>query len=198
VVLSSGTYAFLISLIFVATAIFYFLEGIEDLARLYLVLATYALVLSYYLIKALYYLRHKATFNVVIFAFSLPLTPFLLLLASQFFLTEEILESFIFMSVLLSTTYLEQTIVLHFGFLDIFLLPVYFFSFYLLLRTHLRYPVIRYRGYSTKGFSPKFTVVFLTVVITSCAILLLPLYSNLLLFYYGITYLLLSIIGMLA
>lgn len=193
--LSSGTTAFLSSLGLVAVSIFFFLQDQEDIARLFLVLAAYVFVLLFFLLKALYYTRHGATFNVFVFVVLLPLSPIALIAIQNILLTSVMQEDMLILTMNLQLRWINESLELLTLAIEVLLLPIYYFSLFLVLRTHLRYPVIRLQGHSIRGLSPRFSGFLLTILIPLAFVILAVIYSNLLFLIFGITFFLTSASG---
>ncbi len=153
---SAGNTSFFISLIFVGFAIFNFLEGEDEIGRLFLMLATLTFFFLYYAFKSVYYLKYRATFNEVGFVVFLPHIPLFFGFFSRIF---SVSPPNIFVADISGAIQLS----LFYNFVDIFSIPFYLFSLFLLQRTFLRYPFIRLKGHSTDGFSATTTGFLLTL-----------------------------------
>lgn len=155
------TYSFLIGLGFVGAALFNFIEDNNDDGRSFLFLALITFLAAYYILKTLFYLRHQATFNEVSFVIFLP---FSILLQ---FIVKTILE--VEFEELFSVNIVgvgEKDYNLSVDIFDLGLIPYFFFSSFLLLRTYLRYPFIRIHGHSDRGLPAKFVGLILSLSVS--------------------------------
>lgn len=155
------TYSFLIGLGFVGASLYNFIEDNNEDGRFYLFLSLIAFLASYYILKTLYYLRHQATFNEVSFVVFMPVS-ILIQFVVKTILEVEFEELFSVNIIGLG----ENDIELSVDIFDLGLIPYFVFSVFLLLRTYLRYPFIRLRGHSERGFPPKFLGLLLSVTIS--------------------------------
>ena len=177
--------AFLLSLSLVGVSIYFFIEDNDSDGKLFLFLAIYVFITLFYVFRSFYYLRHQATFNEVIFVFILPIIPVLLILAQMAFGLEAL---FVISSGSFSTESINYTFYVEM--MDFLLVPYYILSTYVLFRTFIRYPFIRFRATSEKGIPPKFAGFLLTLLIPTLYILTSLLYfEDFFLVIFGIIYL---------
>jgi len=157
-------------------------------------LAIFAFVSFFYIFRSMYYLKHKATFNEFIFVFVLPLIPALVLLAQMLFGINEL------STLILSTGEITSDFVdyeFYINVIDLLLLPYYLASNFLLFRTFVRYPFIRFRGTSERGLPPKFAGFLLMILIPALYIITSLLYfNNLFLLIFGMLYFYLGTIAL--
>jgi ABC-type multidrug transport system permease subunit len=142
--------SFFTALPLLGVAIYFFIEDNNDLGRFFSFLAIYVLLTVFYVIRSMFYLKHKATFNEFIYVFLLPIVPVLILLFQKLIIINEdyILSTGNFTTSSFSYTYYISTF-------DFLLLPFYLFSTFLLFRTFIRYPFIRFRSTREKGEKEK-------------------------------------------
>ncbi|MHA2250025.1 MAG: hypothetical protein ACXAD7_06670 [Candidatus Kariarchaeaceae archaeon] len=189
------TLAFLIGLILIGVSIFMFLEERDDDARLYLFLAIYAYIGFFYLLKALYYLRHRATFNEISFVVGLAIVPVIIISLGRVTEFDELYSSDLLMA---QITLPSQTFEFSLSLSSLLAIPYFFFSLYLLLRSFIRYQFIRWKGHSKSG--PPATLVGLLLAVTmgiSYLVLSIVL-GDLLLGIFGFMYAVVGIFGFLA
>ena len=183
--LSHAAGSFFTSLPLVGVSIYFFIEHDDFLGRLFSFLAIYVFITLFYIIRGLFYLKHKATFNEFIYVFILPIVPVLILLAQMLLGINDayIISTGGFTTSSFSYTYYINTI-------DFILLPYYLFSTFLLFRTFIRYPFIRFGSTSEKGMHPKLAGILLMLVIPTIYIVSSLFYfENLFLLISGIIYL---------
>ncbi len=186
------TWSFFLSLSLVGVSIYYFIEGDNQMGRLFVFLSIFAFLSFFYIFRSLYYLKHKATFNEFIFVFVLPLIPALVLLAQKLFGIDAM---FILSTGELTTGFIDYEF--YINAVDLMLLPYYLASNFLLFRTFVRYPFIRFRGTSEKGFPPKFAGFLLMIIIPTLNIVSSLLYfNNLFLLIFGMIYFYLGTIAL--
>ena len=179
------TSSFLTSLSLVGVSIYHFIEGDDFLGRVYIFLAIYVFITLFYIIRSFFYLKHKATFNEFIFVFILPIIPVLILLVQMLFGINN--------AYIVSTgNFVTESInyVFYINMVDFLLLPYYLFSNFLLFRTFIRYPFIRFRSTSEKGIPPKFAGFLLMLIIpTAYIVTSITYFQNLFLLVFGMIYL---------
>lgn len=185
------TISFLVSLGFIGGAIYHFLESNDSQAKLFLLLALMAFLGVYYLLKTLYYMKHHATFNEISFVVFLPLAPVVQIVVKDLI---EVSMTHLF-SIQLAGT--GSNIRLEVDVLDVILIPYFFFSLFLLLRSYLRYPFIRFRGHSKDGVSARFVAIILSagipILYGMLGILML---SNFMLLFFAIVYAIFGVVGL--
>lgn len=181
--------AFIVTLGFLGVSIYQFLEDDPSSGRFWLMLAALSFFFAFFFFRALYYIRYRATFNDVGFVFLLPHVPALFAFFSRIFLTE--VEDALVLEIVA-----PFRMRLFANFIDLFSLPFYVFSLFLLLRTHLRYPFIRLTGHATDGLSSRLVALYMTLeipfVYTAVAFLFIP---NLSLLLFAVCYLVVGFIG---
>jgi hypothetical protein len=181
---SQITGSFLASLSLVGVSIYYFIENENMLGRVYIFLAVYAFITLFYILRSIYYLRHKATFNEIIFVFILPLIPVIILYAQM---GVGINDMFVVLTGTINTDY--SSFDFNINMFDLLLLPYYLASNFLLFRSLIRYPFIRFRGTSEKGIPPKLMGVILILLIPALYIASSLTYlNNIFLLIFGVTY----------
>ena len=186
------TWSFFLSLSLVGVSIYYFIEGDGQMGRLFVFLAIFAFVSFFYIFRSMYYLKHKATFNEFIFVFVLPLVPALVLLAQKLFGIDAM---FILSTGELTTSFIDYDF--YINAVDLMLLPYYLASNFLLFRTFVRYPFIRFRGTSEKGLPPKFAGFILMILVPTLNIVSSIFYfNNLFLLIFGMIYFYLGTIAL--
>ena len=186
------TWSFFLSLSLVGVSIYYFIEGDGQMGRLFVFLAIFAFLSFFYIFRSMYYLKHKATFNEFIFVFVLPLIPALILLAQKLFGIDAM---FILSTGELTTSFIDYEF--YINAVDLMLLPYYLASNFLLFRTFVRYPFIRFRGTSEKGIPPKLSGFLLMILIPTLNIVSSLLYfNNLFLLVFGMIYFYLGTIAL--
>ena len=151
------TGSFITSLSLVGVSIYYFIEGNDELGKFFIFLSIYVFISLFYIIRSLFYLKHKATFNEFIYVFILPVIPVLILLAQMLFEVNNL--GIVHISWFPDESFKEINAV------DFLLLPYYLYSTFLLFRTFIRYPFIRFRSTSEKGMNPKFAGALLMLII---------------------------------
>ena len=188
------TGSFFLSLSMVGVSIYYFIEGNSDMGKLFVFLAIYVFISFFYVFRSLYYLKHKATFNEFIYVFVIPIIPVLIILAQVLFKIHE-------MPILLlseggiSTDWIDYSF--YINVIDLLLLPYYLSSNFLLFRSLIRYPFIRFRGTSEKGMNPKFSGFLLMILIPVLYITTaLTYFNNFFLLLFGIIYFYLGTIAL--
>ncbi|MHA1954736.1 MAG: hypothetical protein ACW96U_12400 [Candidatus Heimdallarchaeaceae archaeon] len=178
------TWSFFLSLSLVGVSIYYFIEGDGQMGRLFVFLAIFAFLSFFYIFRSMYYLKHKATFNEFIFVFVLPLIPTLILLAQKLFGIDAM---FVLSTGELTTSFIDYEF--YINAVDLMLLPYYLASNFLLFRTFVRYPFIRFRSTSEKGITPKLSGFLLMILIPTLYIVSSLLYfNNLFLLVFGMIY----------
>ncbi len=178
------TTAFLLSLILVGVAIFFFIENDNFKGRFFVFLAIYTFISLFYLFRSLYYLRYKATFNEILFVVFIPLVPIILVLAQHIF---QIHDAFIVFAGFFSSE--NGTYNFFINSVDFLLIPYYLSSNYLIFRTFIRYPFIRFTATSESGLPSKLIGFLLVVTIPILYILTSIFYfENLFLVIFGIIY----------
>jgi len=183
-ILTHITGSFFLSLSLVGVSIYYFIEGDNMMGRLFVFLAIYVFISFFYVFRSLYYLRHKATFNEFIFVYVLPIIPVLILFAQSMF---GITDMFVLSTGVISTDWIDYSF--YINAVDMLLLPYYLASNYLLFRSLIRYPFIRFRGTSEKGMNPKFSGFLLMILIPTLYIAsTLTYFNNFFLLLFGIIY----------
>ena len=186
------TWSFFLSLSLVGVSIYYFIEGDGQMGRLFVFLAIFAFLSFFYIFRSMYYLKHKATFNEFIFVFVLPLIPALILLAQKLFGIDAM---FVLSTGELTTSFIDYEF--YINAVDLMLLPYYLASNFLLFRTFVRYPFIRFRGTSEKGIPPKLSGFLLMILIPTLYIVSSLLYfNNLFLLVFGMIYFYLGTIAL--
>ena len=186
------TWSFLLSLSLVGVSIYYFIEGDNQMGRLFVFLAIFAFLSFFFLFRSMYYLKHKATFNEFIFVFVLPMLPALILLAQKLFGIDAM---FVLSTGDLTTSFIDYEF--YINAVDLMLLPYYLASNFLLFRTFVRYPFIRFRGTSEKGIPPKLSGFLLMILIPTLNIVSSLLYfNNLFLLVFGMIYFYLGTIAL--
>ncbi|MCG3227584.1 MAG: hypothetical protein H7645_11760 [Candidatus Heimdallarchaeota archaeon] len=186
------TWSFFLSLSLVGVSIYYFIEGDNQMGRLFVFLAIFAFLSFFYIFRSMYYLKHKATFNEFIFVFVLPMIPALILLAQKLFGIDAM---FILSTGELTTSFIDYEF--YINAVDLMLLPYYLASNFLLFRTFVRYPFIRFRGTSEKGIPPKLSGFLLMMLIPALNIISSLLYfNNLFLLVFGMIYFYLGTIAL--
>jgi hypothetical protein len=176
------TASFITSLSLVGVSIYYFIEGNVDLGKFFIFLSIYVFISLFYVIRSLFYLKHKATFNEFIYVFILPIVPVLILLAQILFGVNDF--GIVTISGFPDESFREINAV------DFLLLPYYLYSTFLLFRTFIRYPFIRFRSTSEKGTNPKFAGFLLMLIIPTIYIVTSVTYfENFFLLISGIIYL---------
>jgi hypothetical protein len=186
------TWSFLLSLSLVGVSIYYFIEGENQMGRLFVFLAIFAFFSFFYIFRSMYYLKHKATFNEFIFVFVLPLVPAIVLLAQKLFGIDAM---FVLSTGELTTSFIDYEF--YINAVDIMLLPYYLASNFLLFRTFVRYPFIRFRATSEKGFPPKLAGFLLMIIVPALNIITSILYfNNLFLLIFGMIYFYLGTIAL--
>lgn len=186
------TWSFFLSLSLVGVSIYYFIEGDGQMGRLFVFLAIFAFLSFFYIFRSMYYLKHKATFNEFIFVFVLPLIPALILLAQKLFGIDAM---FVLSTGELTTSFIDYEF--YINAVDLMLFPYYLASNFLLFRTFVRYPFIRFRGTSEKGIPPKLSGFFLMILIPALNIISSLLYfNNLFLLVFGMIYFYLGTIAL--
>ena len=187
------TGSFITSLSLVGVSIYYFIEGNVDLGKFFIFLAIYVFITLFYIIRSLFYLKHKATFNEFIYVFVLTIVPVLILLAQMLF---GINDAYIVSTGSFTTGSLSY--IYYINVIDFLLLPYYLSSTFLLFRTFIRYPFIRFRSTSEKGMNPKFAGVLLMLIIPTIYIVTSVTYfENFFLLISGIIYLYSAIMAIL-
>ena len=192
------TGSFFLSLSLVGVSIYYFIEGNSDFGKLFVFLAIYVFISFFYVFRSLYYLRHKATFNEFIFVYVLPVIPVLILLAQMLFGINEMFtinDAFVLSTGVISTDWIDYSFSINV--VDMLLLPYYLASNFLLFRSLIRYPFIRFRGTSEKGMNPKFSGFMLMLLIPALYIASALTYiNNFFLLLFGIIYFYLGTIAL--
>ena len=179
--------SFLASLSLVGVSIYYFIEGDNFMGRLFIFLAIYVFISLFYMIRSFFYMKHKATFNEFIFVFILPIIPVLILLTYILFDLNTAVEYIVSTGTFVSG---ELNYVFTINMVDFLLLPYYLFSTFLLFRTFIRYPFIRFRSTSEKGMPPKLAGVLLMLMIPAIYLITsITYFENLFLLIFGIIYL---------
>ena len=187
------TISFLVSLGFIGGAIYHFLESNDSQAKLFLLLALMAFLGVYYVLKTLFYMKHHATFNEISFVVFLPLAPVVQIVIKDLI---EVSMTHLF-SIQLAGT--GPNLRLEVDILDVILIPYFFFSLFLLLRSYLRYPFIRFRGHSKDGVSARFVALILSIGIPILyGILALILLNNFMLLFFALVYAIVGILGLFA
>ncbi|MCG3220832.1 MAG: hypothetical protein H7641_05570 [Candidatus Heimdallarchaeota archaeon] len=162
------------------------------MGRLFVFLAIFAFLSFFFLFRSMYYLKHKATFNEFIFVFVLPMLPALILLAQKLFGIDAM---FVLSTGDLTTSFIDYEF--YINAVDLMLLPYYLASNFLLFRTFVRYPFIRFRGTSEKGIPPKLSGFLLMILIPTLNIVSSLLYfNNLFLLVFGMIYFYLGTIAL--
>ena len=188
------TGSFFLSLSMVGASIYYFIEGNSDMGKLFVFLAIYVFISFFYVFRSLYYLKHKATFNEFIYVFVLPIIPVLIILAQVLFKIHE-MPSLLLSTGGISTNWIDYSF--YINVVDILLLPYYLASNFLLFRSLIRYPFIRFRGTSEKGMNPKFSGFLLMILIPVLYIATaLTYFNNFFLLLFGIIYFYLGTIAL--
>jgi len=182
--LSHLTASFFISLSLVGVSIYYFIEGDNLMGKVFVFIAIFVFISFYFVFRSIYYLRHKATFNEIIYVFILPIIPVLILFAQMMFNFNDI---FLLSTGEISTNGFNYDY--YITIIDILLLPYYLASNFLLFRTFIRYPFIRFRGTSEKGIPPKLAGLILMIAIPALYIASsLTYFHNFFLLIFGIIY----------
>ena len=186
------TSSFLVSLSLIGVSIYHFIEGDNFLGRVFIFLAIYVFITLFYIIRSFFYLKHKATFNEFIFVFILPIIPVLILLAQVLL---DINNAYIVSTGDFVTERINY--VFYINMVDFLLLPYYLFSNFLLFRTFIRYPFIRFKSTSEKGIPPKFAGFLLMLIIpTAYIVTSITYFQNLFLLIFGIIYLYSALIAL--
>ncbi len=146
--------------------------------------------LAYYLLKSLYFMRYRATFNEVTFVVILPHVPLLFAFFSSIFdVTIDPITSVSVKGAISLSLYSD--------FIDLVSLPLYIFSLFVLMRTFLRYPFIRLYGHSTNGFPSRVVGLALTLEVPFVyAFAVFAFLPNLSLLMFSITFLLIGFLSM--
>ena len=188
------TSSFFLSLSMVGVSIYYFIEGNSDMGKLFVFLAIYVFISFFYVFRSLYYLRHKATFNEFIYVFVLPIIPVLIILAQVLFKIHE-MSPLLLSTGVINTDWIDYTF--YINVVDVLLLPYYLASNFLLFRSLIRYPFIRFRGTSERGMNPKFSGFLLMILIPVLYIATaLTYFNNFFLLLFGIIYFYLGTIAL--
>ena len=162
------------------------------MGRLFVFLAIFAFLSFFFIFRSMYYLKHKATFNEFIFVFVLPMLPALILLAQRLFGIDAM---FVLSTGELTTSFIDYEF--YINAVDLMLLPYYLASNFLLFRTFVRYPFIRFRSTSEKGIPPKLAGFLLMILIPTLNIVSSLLYfNNLFLLVFGMIYFYLGTIAL--
>jgi len=188
------TSSFFLSLSMVGVSIYYFIEGNSDMGKLFVFLAIYVFISFFYVFRSLYYLRHKATFNEFIYVFVLPIIPVLIILAQVLFKIHE-MSPLLLSTGVINTDWIDYTFYINVVY--VLLLPYYLASNFLLFRSLIRYPFIRFRGTSERGMNPKFSGFLLMILIPVLYIATaLTYFNNFFLLLFGIIYFYLGTIAL--
>ncbi len=185
---SYTTVSILASLVFIGFSLFYFLNDDEYYGRLFLLITMIAFFGIYYFLKTLYYLKYQATFNELSFVVLFPFIPLL----------QTVFKSMVIDSSLSAYDVLligRNTLHLYADFTDILAIPYYFFSVFLILRTHLRYPFIRPRGHSDGGLPPRLIAFILLLAIPPVYFIAGLIFFNALFILYSIIFSIVCLIG---
>ena len=188
------TFSLIASLGVLGVSIYHFINNDNIQGRYYLFLAITIFIALYYLLKSIYYLRYKATFNEVSFVILLPISVLIQFTTKTLLAVE--FDTLISMSIRgLSGGQLDLTIDLF----DLAMAPYFFFSVLLLLRTYLRYPFIRLSGHSERGLPSKFVGLLISAGISLIfRIAGLLFLSNAMLVFFALFYGSMGIIGFFA
>ena len=156
------------------------------MGKVFIFAAIFAFLTLFIMIRSIYYLRHNATFNEIFFVLIVPLVPVIIVL------TQVLLGIYDDPIPLLPWSPLEAGstgYAFNVNVVDFILLPFYFVSNFLLLRTFVRYPFIRLKGTSEKGIPPKLFG-FLLMLIIPAAYIFTSLFflENLFLMVFGVVY----------
>jgi len=181
---SQITGSFLASLSLVGVSIYYFIENDNMQGRVFIFLAVYAFITLFYIFRSLYYSKHKATFNEIVFVFVLPLIPVIILFANM---GVGISDMYPVLTGTINTN--SSSFDFNINMFDLLLLPYYLASNFLLFRSLIRYPFIRFKGTSEKGIPPKLMGVILILLIPTIYIASSLTYlNNIFLLIFGVTY----------
>lgn len=180
--------AFLMSLPLLGVAIYYFVEEDNAMGKIFTMATVFALLTLFVMIRSIYYLRHSATFNEIFFVFIVPLIPVVIVLMQVLLGVYNYNPDVMIVSevpfVVKGVEYL-----FYINIIDFLLLPFYIFSNFLLLRTFIRYPFIRFKGTSEKGIPPKFFGFLMMIILPTIYIITSFFYlDNLFLMVFGIGY----------
>ncbi len=189
------TIALFSSLILVGISIFMFLEDQDRNGKVFVFLSFYVYFGIFYVLKGLYYFRHRATFNEISFVVFLPVIPIILVLLGEFTELDEIYSSEL-ITAQISLPFRDFDFYLSFS--SIFSLPYFSFSLYLLLRSFIRYEHIRWRGHSKGGPNATLVGLLLSIVIGITYFALSLILEDLLLALFGFIYAIVGIFGFLA
>ncbi len=182
--ISHLTASFFISLSLVGVSIYYFIEGDNLMGKVFVFIGIFVFISFFFIFRSIYYLRHKATFNEFIYVFILPLIPVLILFAQEMFNFNDI---FLISTGNIKTNGIDYDF--YITIIDFLLLPYYLASNYLLFRSFIRYPFIRFKSTSEKGMPPKLAGLILMLAIPALYIASsLTYFHNFFLLIFGIVY----------
>lgn len=189
------TIALICGLILIAVSFFMFLEERDNNGRAFLFLAVYTYIGLFYSLKALYYLRHRATFNEISFVVFIPIVPLLLVFLGS--VTD--FDNLYFSDFLKAqVTFPSRVFEFELSFSSILALPYLFFSIYLLLRTFMRYEFIRWGSHSKGGPNAVFVGLLLSIIVGLSYFIFSIILEDLLLALFGFVYAIVGIFGFLA
>ena len=185
----------LAALIGISGAIFLFIEGRDDDAKIVLFFSIYTYFLMLYFLKSLYYRKHKATFNELFYVVGLPLIPLILSILGGVFKINGLRD---FSDIFLLNVDLGSDLELVLTLSSVISLPFYIFSLYLLLRTFIRYKFIRFTPYSDGGIPATLLGIIISISIGFVYVLVSTIIGDFILLIFGLFYAITGILGFFA
>lgn len=185
----------LATLVGISVSIFLFIEQRDADAKIVLFFSVYVYFLMFYLLKSLYYRKHKATFNELFFVVGMPLTPLILSTLGGLFKINELRD---FSDIFIAHLDVNAGVEMVLTFSSVISLPFYIFSLYLLLRTFIRYKFIRFTPYSDGGIPATLLGIIISISIGLTYVVVSIIFGDFILLVFGFFYALTGILGFFA